>query len=102
MEMNGADLDGWDGDCAIWRVLSGLTSGCSVLPPVTLLRPCSQFPPGSCMPLCRKLGVVGWGRAGGFSEEIVRSLAPADDVRVCSIKESRGAIPGRRNGRGAS
>lgn len=35
MEMNGADLAGWDGDCAIGRVLSGLTSGCSVLPSVT-------------------------------------------------------------------
>lgn len=51
----------------------------------SLLRPCFQFPPGSCMPLCRKMGVVGWGRAGGFSEEIVRNLALADDVRVCSI-----------------
>ena len=26
------------------------------------------------MPPCRKMGVVGWGRAGGFSEEILHNL----------------------------
>lgn len=27
----------------------------------------------------------GWGRAGGFSEEIVYNLALVDGIRVCSI-----------------